>query len=286
MAFRGRRRTRRSRRPIRRRPVRRRPIRRRVPRRRSRRTLLNITSQKKRDTLVPTHYLSSSWSLGGITIEGGSGNGTQPFLFCPTARPLSITDNKAQNSRTSTTPYYRGYAETVRISTVTDKPWTWRRVVFASNAIKHASDSVRNWYDAAPYGITRAIHPLVGTNVIPYIQGECFQGTVSVDFVDYTSGMLNRDRIRVISDRTVTLFSGNASGIQRVFKNWYPLSRTMIYDDREDGDVKTSNPYSVAASKATLADVYVLDFFKPASNATSSDKLYFEPQGCIYWHER
>jgi len=211
-----------------------------------------------------------------------------------TAR-TSHTENSLSD-RLSDTCFMRGLKETITLSQSTALAWTWRRVCFT---LKGDPLRLRNgtteflplfYEDAA--GVKRLSQVLTtATNssgnlaIAAQFVDFMFRGAKGVDYDEVMQANIDAKRIDVKYDRYVSLNNLNSRGKMVVQKLWHPMNANIIYDADEVGDAETNIAYSVK-SKQGMGDYYVVDFFKPMSNGTSSDTLTFIPQSTLYWHER
>ncbi|ASH99149.1 capsid protein [Giant panda associated gemycircularvirus] len=105
----------------------------------SKRSVLNATSRKKRDTMLSYSNVTAAAPSGGTTFSTNPsilvGNQQYILPWVCTARDLSNASGGAniiinRSERTSTVCYMRGLAENIRIQTTNGMPWMWRRVCF------------------------------------------------------------------------------------------------------------------------------------------------------------
>lgn len=277
-----------------RRPARRR---RRVVRRRrvlSRRRLLNITSIKKHDAMLtvipntPTNPLVVS--PGDYFVNAD--NQVHATLFCPTARPLDFTGaNKDEPSgRMSAQTYARGYKETtvMRIAGA-GTPFRHRRICFSMKGFLDTAklNNVNNlgqyaFSTDAVRGMARQTAELPST-FLAYINSIVFRGTGNVDWSNVFNAMIDTSRITLHSDRSRTINPGNAEGHMSLWKNWYPMNKTLVYDDDESGDAVATNYFSSLA-KFGMGDFFIFDLYQ-SLNVTGANML-INHEGNYYWHER
>lgn len=104
----------------------------------SKKSILNITSEKKRDTMLSwTNTGSSGESITqrqDATYINGSVGGI--YFWSPTARDLyvgpTLVAKANESARTSTTCYMRGLSEHLRIQSSSGCPWFHRRICFTA----------------------------------------------------------------------------------------------------------------------------------------------------------
>lgn len=220
--------------------------------------------------------------------------GSQPYLFvwCVSARNLNngagganIIINDAE--RNSTSVFFRGYKETSTIATSDGLPWTWRRIIFATKGteISGTATATRQLYsNTSGYGYRRPVNAWPNTTT-SLVYDQVFKGTAGTDWIDPTTAPLDSRRVTIISSRTRSIAAGNEEGCQRVYRDWTPINKTLVYDDDEAGDGESSS-YYCADSKQGLGDIYCMDIFQPRTGGTTSSLLSWRPEASIYWHER
>lgn len=237
----------------------------------SKRRILNITSTKKRDELP--YFDPATPTNRALTITSS----TTPFetgvyIFCPTAREQ--TGSNEVTDRNSTTPFYRGYAETMTINATTSAPWRWRRIVFSTRSLR-PSESLS--FTSNGYARVMAAYGDAATF------SQLFKGANGVDWTDIIDAKVDPNRARVMYDRVRTLRSGAAQH-QHFYKIWHPMNKTLHYDEDETGATETTSPWSTTGTRG-LGDVFILDLFQCSIFATGHS-LIIKPQGSLYWHEK
>jgi hypothetical protein len=266
----------------------------------SKKRILNITSRKKRDTMLtwtnttPTGAQVTPRQDAAI-VNGNSGG---YFLWCPTARDLLLGDNLApvanESARTSTSCYMRGLSEVIRIQTSSAQPWFHRRICFTYKGIDPfqrtfpGDTGAQQLFIENSNGYARLMLNSQVNNTPNYINNAnsiIFKGAQGVDWSDVITAPTDTRRITVKFDRTWTYKSGNASGTVRETKLWHPMNKNLVYNDDEAGTSESTGYYSVD-SKAGMGDYYVLDLMSGGQGATASDLLRLDLSSSLYWHEK
>lgn len=267
--------------------------------------ILNVTSIKKRDTMLTYTNSSSSSQVGGTTyaanvpaiITGGQGfNGAAAFLWCATTRDNTTSSTAVvkgtkfdASTRTSSTPYMIGLKEAIEIQVSTGMPWQWRRICFTTkgslgltqNAGFALSTETSNGY-------VRVVNQVSGNpgDGEQYILFErLFRGQYTEDWNDVMTAKIDNTRVTVKYDKTCTLASGNEDGFIRKYNRWHDMHKTLVYNDDERGGSTVAQSFSTIG-KAGMGDYYVLDLFRARTGAQSSDLLSFRPESTLYWHEK
>ncbi|QCS35882.1 capsid protein [Capybara genomovirus 2] len=263
----------------------------------SSRRVLNLTSQKKRDTmLVLTNAVAARTQPATYTANDPVLPGGGPPYIIPwvaTARSSDTGPGNGQvnkfmeSTRTASTCFMRGLHEKVNVQTNSSVPWQWRRVCFtAKSLIPNVPTSGQNfyWQNLTSNGYRRTVNEL-GGGALNALLSFVLKGTQGVDWDDPLIAPLDTKRITVRYDKLRTVQSGNNTGVIRQYKFWHPMNKNLVYDDDESGALEASNPYSVA-SKAGMGDFFVVDMFKPLGGSTASDTISFRPNSTLYWHEK
>ena len=262
----------------------------------SRKSVLNVTSRKKRDTMIGSNQAGASGSVapGGVTLgvtPAAAGN-VHTLLYCPTARVLADASTQPTvskpASRTSQVCYMRGLSEMAEMYTNTGASWEWRRICFTT---KGSFYNLPVYYNNSTVGYTRHQYQMTGSNSsadaanISYLYGDLFQGTIGVDWQNIMIAPTNKHLVSIKYDKLRKIQSPNTLGTSRRVKTWLPMNANLTYNDDEDGSNETSNAFSTT-SREGMGDYFIVDFFKCLTPAGSSDTLRLETAASLYWHER
>jgi len=272
------------------------------PRKSFRAKVLDVSTRKKQDTMLAWNGTLSETGAGyasGPTFVS-SGNGGESFLWVATARSIATAVGAGEANvnddatRTASRVYMRGFKERIEIAIQDASPWRWRRVVFAFKGFDLLHTT------SAPIGI---IHPFIetsdgmgrllakitnsGSSQITGLQGRIydhiFKGTFAKDWDNVMIAKTASKDVHILSDRMMTISSGNSEGAFRTVNRWYPINSAIIYDDFETGGGKSASHYSTMHPES-IGDVYVVDFFEPLKD--DSDDLKVSINTSIWWHER
>lgn len=267
----------------------------------TKRAVLNVSSTKKRDTLVPYTNTTVATPSGGTTYNVGPAIITGDlsawmFPFICTARSMDSTTSGSNptipvrgiagdpSTRASSTCYMKGYSEKILLQTNDGMPWAWRRIVFnyKGGTIASTQNSGFSLYTLTNAGYTRVVNQTTNTTIIASLM---FQGTQGTDWTDYFDAPTDTRNITIMSDKTRSIAGGNEDGIMRVYKDYIPMNKNLVYADDESGGGLYENTLSTLG-KPGMGDVYIVDMFRARFGATNSSRLTFHPQGCLYWHEK
>jgi len=247
----------------------------------TRRRILNITAEKKQDTMISLSAISP------ITIGGYVGPSAQ-LLFCPTYRNR-VSDDSGNNEdptagRTAQHTYAKGIREKIFFTTNGASPIRWRRIIFSTKSQLPGVD-VNKYQFVSGAGVrSRPMLALDGTS-IANLQIECFEGKPATDYIGSLDGKLDPDRVTIHSDTHRVINPGNASGNTRIINTYTPLERSLTYGDAEAGNESTSSPYAELRGKG-LGNVFIWDIFESVVTTSPETQVQVLPNTTYYWHEK
>ena len=266
----------------------------------TKRSILNLTSRKKRDVMLQTSNTSSTGAAiapaVGATVVNGSNGGW--FYWSPTARDLDTVAGQPNTvsqeaSRTSTTCFARGLSERLDIQTSSSVPWKWRRICFWTKSKEFlasasgATFNYKGWLETSA-GVSRAfINSFLNNNNSQQgVQSSIlFAGTEGQDWTDIMVAKVDTRRVDLVSDKTTIINSGNDSGVFRKHYRWYGMNKNVVYDDDQIGDEQNTSAFSVT-DKRGAGNFIILDIMRVHASGTGSDLLRFDAETTYYWHEK
>jgi len=226
------------------------------------------------------------------------------FIFTPTGMDLNSTSGAntitSDALRTSSTCFMKGFSEKIRIQTSSGRPWFWRRIVIrAKNSAfttlstgdtspVQSNGEFTSVFESVANGMQRLYFNLAINNVpatYGNVQSVLFKGQIGSDWVDVQTAAVDTARVDLVSDRRMTIRSGNESGTVKDYNMYYPYNHNLVYDDDENGGGKISSYFSVRDKKGH-GDMHIIDFFQPGTGATASDILQLTSTSTMYWHEK
>lgn len=260
----------------------------------SRKRILNITSVKKQNIMLPVtgDYISGQLTPGPLQVGTGFTS-----MFAPLT--LRQSDQPDQSCRNTTTVFMRGYKERLNISLGSGGVWSWRRIVFSLKgpALRDLLpvdtwnggwDTVNDFFPPEGYPANTAYRLLtpMPDAVRPEVEDFIFRGQRGIDWYDTITAPVDKRHVTLRSDRTRSFCPGNETGKVVNLKLWYPLNKNLMYNDEEVGDATVGIGYSTNG-RVGMGDLYILDIARletPAAAGTASIK--FAAEGTVYWHER
>lgn len=270
----------------------------------SKKRVLNISSTKKRDTMLTYTNSTATAQTGSTTysanvpavVVGGQGvNSAAAFLWCATARDNTTSTSAGkgtifdQSTRTSSSPYMVGLKEAIEIQVNTGMPWQWRRICFTvKGSLGLTETSSFGLSTETSSGYVRVVNQISGDTGggQGYILYEkLFRGQNLADWNDPMTAKVDTTRVTLKYDKTCSLASGNEDGFIRKYNRWHDMHKTLVYNDDELGGGMTPFAYSTTG-KAGMGDYYVLDMFRARTGSATSDQLSFRPEATLYWHEK
>lgn len=271
----------------------------------TKRTVLNVTSRKKQDTMLS--FTNTDGAGASTTVKAGSlfVNGSTGYamsVFCPTARSLAtagatntVTDT---NDRTAVTCYMRGYKENVRVQTSSPLPWLWRRICFTTKGpfffagVTNTDGTAYNQtylpYSDTSIGMSRKWFNMQVNNMpqtVAQYNGVIFKGAAGLDWNDVITAKVDNSRVTVKSDVTRRITTGNNSGHFSERKLWYPMNKNLVYDDDEIGG-QMQTAYASTDAKAGMGDYFIVDYLVPGVGGAASDIINLNATATLYWHEK
>lgn len=266
----------------------------------SRKKIVDITLKKKKDTMVPTRGPISKDTpptVGQTVITADPLRQIFPFLWMASGRlPLQAPTSPGfpadRATRSATDVFFKLISEKVEIQTDSAIPWLWRRIVFAyqgsEDFLDIGDDNLLTPTLLDTNGYSRFTADLYSDSdsaaVWNILQNVLFAGKPLVDWSSPMNAPINKDRLKLLYDRTTPIRSGNQEGVMKMFKRNHWVKRKIRYADQEDGGGLDGSEHS-APSRGSLGDVFILDVFE-APQLAEGDKLFFSPQATVYWHER
>lgn len=203
-----------------------------------------------------------------------------------------------ESARTSTTCYFRGVSEKIRIQTSSGLPWFWRRITFrAKNPVflaYAAADSPSSVNSGNPTFIETSngmqrlyLNQTINNanNTIANWTEFIFKGAQNVDWTDYQTAAIDTRRVDLVSDRRTTIRSGNQAGTVKDTSHWIPYNHNIVYDDEERGGNEETR-YTSVRDKQGNGDLFVMDIFTPGTGGTTNDLLALNSTSTAYWHEK
>lgn len=273
----------------------------------SRKRILNITTVKKRDNMLPYTNLTNAAPEGGTTYINApavltartSGdpavNSPYALLWCATARDLTTSDNlinsrTVESARTASDCYMVGLKERIDIQVATGLPWQWRRICIAFKGNLPGADESTSFYNKreTSSGWMRVVNGVQGdrnSGQLYSLFEVLFAGQNASDWLDPMVAKTDRTRVTVLYDKTRTIASGNERGMVRKYNMWHPMRKYLSYQDDESGENMRSGAYSTTSRKG-MGDVYVIDLFRNRIGGATTDQLIFSPSATLYWHEK
>lgn len=255
-----------------------------------RKSVLNMTSRKKRDTMTTVTNTTFGTPLGGTTylqqpaeLIGGV-TYIMPWVCTARAQTGAAV---LPATRSSSTCYMRGLKEHAQFQTNDGTNWQWRRIAFTlkDQVMYGAGNAGVSFWRSDAGGVRRLVNNINGDTLGLYMIDQIFRGTQGVDWSSYFNAPLDSRRTTVKYDRTMNLSSGNANGIMRHFKMWHPMNKNICYDDDEDGAQIRQFAFSTN-DKRGMGDYLIIDIIAAGTGSTNSNRATLSIDSTLYWHEK
>jgi len=266
----------------------------------TRKSVLNLTSIKKRDTMLIATNTSIATPSGGTTYNANPAvmNGALTYVFpwiC-TWRDNSITSTSGQvgskfdpATRSATTCYMRGLREKNIFVTNDGSAWLWRRICFTWKGSELYQQTTNGYSFAfeSSAGFQRIVNDVNNgsTAIRGALLGLIFRGRQNLDWNNYFTAPIDTTNITLKMDRTIQLNSGNQQGRTRVLTDWLAMNKNLVYaDDEAAGDEDAAN--ASTRGKAGMGDYYVIDMFTCGAPQGAGTTMTWSPEATLYWHEK
>lgn len=238
--------------------------------------IANIASTKKSDTMVGAFGSDGTWNKTAITTIAADG-AYHSIGWCPTARYRSADENQ----RNRATVYLKGIAENILLTTNTDVPWVWRRIVFRTTDIYSQFASL-DTNDATLKTYYRNMNVDQTQNVV--VVDDLLTGYNGTDWVDPLNGKVNTQKYTVLEDKVTMITTASTRGVFKKIKKYYGINKNFTYDDEENGGGENSSPWGVMDTTRGN-NVYIFDMIRSAS-AVAGSNVTLRVQSTLYWHEK
>lgn len=276
----------------------------------TRRSLLNVTSQKKSDTMLPTMqtepnpeqatYITGSGLSLTISADPAQGR-IAAGLWCASARdnrtsPDTVGNKYDSSTRTASSCFMRGLSEKYTITKDDGSNFLWRRIVFTMKGRRLHEPTTGSLSDIDLYLISTNVGYSRHTTVVNgpditdaeywnRLTGIIFKGEGGTDWLFVENAKLDNSRITPLYDRTIRLGGGSSDAYMSKKKFWHPFNRNLVYNDDERGGGKAPSAYSTEG-KPGMGNIYVLDILIASGNVPEGSVCSLTPESCLYWHER
>lgn len=263
----------------------------------STRSILNKTSQKKRDNMLAyTNTLfdnpfSEDYFQGGAVMRRPVGV-TLPaefiYVWNATGRPsetsAGLRGSKMDTSlRTSESIYAVGLKERIQLETNNAAPWQWRRICFTSkDDFSEADPDTSGYFRRTSNGMVRLLR---AQSENEYLNDELFEGERNVDWLSAITAPLSRKNFSIRYDKTRVLRSGNQAGLTHNFNMWHSMRKNIMYEGEQTGENMIDSAVSVTG-KPGMGNYYVVDIFVKHGDNDDASTLKFTPESTFYWHEK
>jgi len=236
---------------------------------------------------------SATGGAGSFGPYSMSPNPTSPphmFWWTATARTFggagAVGLRGQRASRSSTSCFMRGLAETVTLETNNDLSWEWRRICFTfkgGNNFWTTFNGGTSGYARQLLNIGQSSNPVDVTKV-QQLNDLMFQGNRNVDWYNPMDAPIDTTRVTLKYDRKRIISSKGTAAYKTQNKMWHPMNKYIVYDDEESANSENTVAYSVQ-DKRGMGDYHVIDMFQSVGPGVTGT-LEFAAQASLYWHEK
>lgn len=236
-----------------------------------------ISQVKKRDTMLAANSAGDTSDVSAIAVTGDN---LVMNLWAPATRDYEEVENSPAD-RNQSTVFFVGVKESLYMYANT--PFIWRRVVFWSYNRYVFAESVAN-SDGTRFRRSEQFGPFTH----PELVEELFEGTLDVDYQNRTlfDAKIDRNKVKVVSDRRRIINPGMERGALRDVKQWTSVRRRVIYDDDEVGRDVASSVWS-AQTPGSMGNLYILDLFSVGIGSAAGEEAgsFRYNSTTVYWRE-
>lgn len=249
------------------------------------RRILNLTSVKKKDTMMPalvaTDGSVSPTPTVSVNLPANSYvSWTQAISY---RERQSVMTAPARNLRDI---YLKGFAETLRIDTNSPNPIMVRRLVVSAPVRIDLTGGITGNDTQPTHVVDNGTHFIglgVGTKNIDLYE-TLFEGSSTRDWQDVFIAKIDNRRWRVHSDKTFQVRSGNTGDAFRQMKFWDPINKKVQYDDEERGNDIYGSGWTTTSTQGHQQNVYCIYIWYNQMSAAINPQI--TQQRTMYWHER
>jgi len=261
-----------------------------------RRSILNLVSHKKRDTMLgSTTFPADPANVGGLTVTAPT---PAVLLWNASARLLAQTGDEgtiypSTAQRENTTCYYRGVKDAITVRTTGSSAWRWRRIIFNFKGPIPGVDMDRTlaFFDVNNRERYQRVAVALPFASVAALYSTVFRGlgindlTVSPqDWLDPITAPIDTTRITTKYDKVFQVRSGNDSGVVKTYPLWHGINKNIVYNDKEIGG-NLSPSYVSTTGKPGMGDLYIMDIIIGNSD-DEAEHLDWIPTSTVYWHEK
>lgn len=226
---------------------------------------------------------------GNVSVPRGvditmPANGTVAITQCMSYRERD--DQMSAPVRNKREIYLKGFAENIRFDTNSAYPLMVRRVVYAT-PYKIALQGGVTGPDTQDTKVVASKKHYIGLGYGPKnvdVLELVLAGTNQVDWNDILTAKIDNSRIRLFSDKCMTIRSGNTADAFRQFKFYDRINRKLSYDDEESANTIIGSGWAAEAHNGDLQNVYCTYFLQNVSQASISPTIH--QMRTMYWHEK
>jgi hypothetical protein len=263
----------------------------------STRTILNKTSQKKRDHMLSFSNTTQSdpfspvYTLGPAVMSFRVGS-TQPaefvYIWNATGRPAENSDGQRGSKvdvslRTSESIFAVGLKERITLETNNAAPWQWRRICFTSkDDFGQRDPDTSEYFRRTSNGMVRLLRAEAEAT---YLQDQLFEGARNQDWLSMITAPVSNRHFSIKYDKTRVVKSQNNSGLTHNYKMWHSMRSTIQYEGEQAGETLIDAAVSTTGRRG-MGNYYVVDIFTKHGVNDDQSTLRFLPEATFYWHEK
>lgn len=207
-------------------------------------------------------------------------------LLCQAMSYRERADILAQPTRNKRDVFWKGFAENVRFDTNSPNPLLVRRVVFSTPYVIDLTGPINDNTTQPTRVVGNGKHfiGLGNGNKSVDVLELILAGRNQQDWNDPMTAKIDTTRVRVMSDKTMTIRSGNTGDSFKQFKFYDRVNRKMVYDDEENANGVQGSGWAATSYAGQLQNIYCV--YLMLNLSSTSMNLNFHQMRTAYWHEK
>lgn len=226
---------------------------------------------------------------GTITVPRGvditmPGNGSVALTQCMSYRERD--DQMAAPVRNKRDIFIKGFAEHIRFDTNSAYPLLVRRVVYTT-PYKITLQGGVTGPTTQDTKVVRDKKHYIGLGFGPKnvdVVELLIAGENQSDWNDILTAKIDNQRVRLFSDKTFTIRSGNTGDAFKQFKFYDRINRKFTYDDQESANSILGSGWAAEAHNGDLQNIYCTYFIQNVQDVSISPTIH--QSRTMYWHEK
>lgn len=226
---------------------------------------------------------------GAVTVPAGATvnlAADTALVLCQVLSYRERQDFMAQPVRNKREIFWKGFAENIRFDTNSPNPLLVRRIVFSTPYRIELAGPVNDNTTQPTRVVSNGKHYIGlgnGPKNVDMLE-LLLAGKNQQDWNDPMTAKVDTSRVKVHSDRTLNIRSGNTGDAYRQFKFYDRINRKMVYDDEENANTVDPSGWAATAYGGNLQNIYCAYILLNLGSLNMNPNIY--QMRTAYWHEK